>query len=116
MGKLSRTKGATFEREIARAFTEALGVEFKRTAPMQARQGSTEPDVDSDRCKVWWIECKRGKRVNVRAGLRQAAEDAHAGRVPLLVYREDGCKACVCLAPEDYLEMLEQWWIDRGPR
>lgn len=67
MGKLSRDKGARWEREVARLF------KGKRTAPMQAGHAEAYPDVVSER---FCIECKCGKSWNEQAALDQAVAAA----------------------------------------
>ena len=101
MGALSRRKGAGFEREAA---TELRRVwpEAKRGLG-QSRAASEVPDVEGT---PFWPECKRGKRVNIRAAIAQALEASKAdGRPVLVVSREDGREALATLRLSDFLDM-----------
>lgn len=85
MGKLSRDKGARWEREVARLFG---GI---RAAPMQAGHSGSYPDVVSDR---FAIECKCGKRGSFDdvAALAQA-------EAATLATGPDGNAPFCCLTP-----------------
>lgn len=67
-----RRKGHNFERYVARRLRE-VWPEAKRG--LTQSRGATTPDVDGT---PWWIECKTGKRVNVRKAFEQARRDSHA--------------------------------------
>ena len=69
MGRLSRTKGASFEREVAAAF-RAAGFTDARRGLSQTRDGSEVPDVEG--VPELWIECKHRIHCNVQAALKQA--------------------------------------------
>jgi len=109
MGALSRRKGAAWERELVHRFREAMpGAEIRRG--LQPRSGAEVPDVD---CPVFWPEAKRGAKPNVRAALRQAAEAAPKGRVPIAVIRDDRAEPFVALGLDDFLELVREWWEGR---
>lgn len=109
MGALSRRKGASFERELVQRFREVMpGAEVRRG--LQCRSGTEAPDVD---CPVFWPEAKRGRQPNVRRALRQAAEAAPPGRVPIAVIRDDRAEPFVALSLEDFLELVGEWWARR---
>lgn len=104
-GSRSRRKGANFEREVARMVGEAMpGADVRRGLQSQ---GEVVPDVNAPGL---WIECKRGKKPNVRGALRQALSNATAGRLPLAVVRDDRADAFVTLTLTDFLELLGEWW------
>ena len=110
MGALSRRKGIRFEREIVRRFREVMpGAEVRRG--LQARSGDEVADVD---CPVFWPELKRGKKPNIRAALRQAADAAPKGRLPIAVVRDDRADATVTLLLDDFLELVSEWWEGRS--
>ncbi|MEO1151861.1 MAG: hypothetical protein AAFW83_12875 [Pseudomonadota bacterium] len=58
MGKLSRDKGAAFEREVVNAF-HAAGIHAERRAPLQANGAMCEGDIVAR--GIGMIECKRRK-------------------------------------------------------
>jgi hypothetical protein len=84
-GKMSRNKGAAFERWVANQL-KAAGLPAKRGLG-QARSASEVPDVD---LPGWWIEAKRHKKCDREAAWRQAVEAAQAsGRTPVAICKDD---------------------------
>lgn len=88
MGAMSRTKGASGERELARILSEELGVDVTRNL-LQVRQGGH----DLDGVPGWCLEVKRRAKVTEafkRLWWIQANEQAQRtqGR-PALLYRAD---------------------------
>ena len=74
---------------------------------LQYREGSDSPDVI---CPGFWIECKRGKRTNPRAALRQAIVDAKGKPVwPIAICRDDGEEGTVTLRLHNFVELLTEW-------
>ena len=109
-GATSRRKGARFERAMVHRFREAMpGAEVKRG--LQCR-GEEVADVE---CPVFWVEAKRGKKPNIRAALRQAAQAAPKGRTPITVVRDDRAEAMVTLLLDDFLALVSAWW-ERGQK
>ena len=86
MSKLSRTKGATYERELAKRWRESKLWPEARRGIGQARAGGEVCDVEGG---PFWVEAKRRKRHDIRGALVQA-EQATDGRVPVVVARYDG--------------------------
>lgn len=111
MGKRSRTKGRRFEQNTARAL-RPLYPNAKRGLA-QTRFGAGEaPDVDG--CPPWWIECKHGKKPNLRAALSQAMTAmAEAGREqdqwPIAVCKDDRKEPIVVMRWADFLELVTEW-------
>ena len=70
----------------------------------QTRAGSEAPDVD---LTPFWIECKRGKKVNLRAALRQATE-ATDGRPCLVIGRDDREEAWAFMRAVDMIDILSR--------
>lgn len=103
-GKSSRRKGHDYEREIARDMRSLFGNQVKRG--LQSRNGTFEPVPDVD-VPIFWIECKRGKRTNIKAALRQAQRDTD-GRTPVAVCRDDRDRAIVAMDYTDWLQMVER--------
>lgn len=110
VGKLSRAKGKTFEQEVARALRGIYGEGVKRG--WQARDGDDAPDVDGT---PFWVEAKRGRRVNYQAALVQVMEaresatkkkDPRAVLPPLVVGRDDNGEALALLRFEDLVKLL----------
>lgn len=107
IGRRSRTKGASYERELVHVFRSVMpGADIKRG--LQSRSGSDVADVE---CPIFWIEAKRGKKPNPRAALAQAI-DASQGthKIPLAIIRDDHCDAFCVLTLDDMLEFIETFW------
>jgi len=92
MGKLSRNKGAGFEREIVRLLNQ-YDLNAKRTAPMQAGHSSCFPDVESD---LGLVECKR--RARGFSTLYQALESADC-----VIFRDDRKEPLIAFELSDFL-------------
>lgn len=98
-GKASRTKGHSFEREMARVFRD-LYPDARRG--LQYREGTDAPDVEGT---PFHVECKRGKRCNIRAAYRQA-RDATDGRPVVVVTKEDRQETMVTVNLQLFMELL----------
>jgi hypothetical protein len=84
-GRMSRNKGAAFERWVANELKKA-GLPAKRGLG-QARSASEVPDVD---LPGWWVECKRHRRCDREAAWRQAVEaSVGSGRTPVAICKDD---------------------------
>ena len=100
MGKSQRAKGATYEREVMAKFSEALGAVFKRNIG-QARDGGNDGDVGP-----LVLEMKRRKSLKTFMDwYRQAQAATTAGRIPVVVMREDAGASMVMLSLEDFLRL-----------
>ncbi len=107
MGTLSRRKGHDFEREIARELRDIFP---KARRGLQYQDGQQCADVEGT---VFHIECKRGRKPNPRAALRQAMDDVNTGRIPVAVVKDDQRDPFVVLAWDDFKNLLSEWY-DRG--
>lgn len=83
MSRSQRTKGASFEREMARLLAGVYP--GARRGIGQARDSREVPDVDNT---PFWVECKVGQRPNVYAAFRQA-EEARDDRPTLVIARKN---------------------------
>lgn len=94
MGKLSRRKGASFERQVAKV----LGGFRAGTLQSGTRKLS---DVEGTE---YWVETKHQKRVNIQAAIEQAREardKAGDGRLLLVVSKDNrGLILCTMLLDE----------------
>ena len=106
-GRKSRIKGAVWERKLVRLFREAMPeADVKRG--LQYRSGDETCDVD---VSPFWIEAKAHNRTNIKAALRQAMETAPQGRLPIAVCKDDYKQPIAAMLLDDFLELIEQWWI-----
>jgi hypothetical protein len=108
VGKRSRTKGASWERELA-AYLRQHGLDARRGIG-QARSASEVSDVELD---GWWVEAKRHRRTNPKAALAQACADTEAhdeGLTPVAVCRDDGTsihEATVTMRLVDWVALVK---------
>ena len=112
---MSRTKGHNFERVVASDLKQIFP-EAKRGLAQARGNGRECPDVDGT---PFHVECKRGKRVSIRAALAQARA-ATDGRPLLIVVREDidpkerartaqdgpDARAVACMPWHSFVELL----------
>jgi hypothetical protein len=108
LGRRSRTKGATFEREISKALAEIMPDE-KIQRGIQSRFGGREyADVE---CPFFHVECKRGKKTNIKAAMRQAIDDlGDKPKMPVAITRDDRESALVTMLLDDWLELVAEWY------
>ena len=86
MGKLSRDKGASGEREFRRLFSELVGVQVERNL-CQTRDGGKHGDIEP--LGNWSIEIKRAAKAEIAKWWLQAGEQAGRDKIPALAYRVD---------------------------
>ena len=106
MGKQSRDKGARFEREIANRLKEVFGPRTTRSSG-QCFSGDTRADVD---CPTIWVECKVGKRPNIKAALEQAEaaeEIAKTGKEPVAICKWDRDTPIASMRIDYFIELLK---------
>ena len=85
MGRFSRNKGKTGERELAHELSRVFGVTARRGVQFQGTPDS--PDVVVDIPDLH-IECKRTERFRLYEALEQAIEDA-AEKLPIVLHRQN---------------------------
>ena len=83
-GKLSRNKGAAFEREIAQILREHGWSTAERTSNGRVQYGKGDFSGGPQGCH---IEAKRAERLNVAAAFDQVVRDADPQDIPILVHR-----------------------------
>ena len=108
-GKSARRKGHQWERDVARMFTEAMGVKCRRG--MQYRSGGDSPDVEAP---IFWIECKAGARPPIRGALDQAVMHATPTDIPIAVIKEDRRPPFVVCRLDDFLTLAADAMAARG--
>jgi Holliday junction resolvase len=105
-GRHSRNKGLAFERDCVKLFKQAMpGEDIKRG--LQSRGGGAEvPDVDMP---VFHIECKVGKKPNIRAAYEQASRDTQ-GKIPVAIVKDDRKEPLVVMGLTNYMNLIAEWW------
>tara|TARA_R110000824_G_scaffold130947_2_gene292840 strand:- start:62 stop:409 length:348 start_codon:yes stop_codon:yes gene_type:complete len=106
MSKLSRDKGARFERLVANLLKPVFGEKTTRSSG-QCFSGDTRADVD---CPRIWVECKVGKRPNIKAALEQA-EEAKASngsdKICVAVCKWDREEPTATLRLDDFIGIIQ---------
>lgn len=105
MGAKSRRKGATGEREAAQAWRD-VGIDAKRSAPMQAGDPRAMPDVVLPDLPWLWLEVKRQKKCNMHAAIKQATEACPDGKMPMAFCRSDHEDWVVTMHFKDFAKIL----------
>ncbi len=109
MGKLSREKGKSGEREVVKLL-EDHGFEARRG--QQFRGGSDSPDVIHNMVNMGpsgfslFLEVKRRERVNLYEALAQADEDKSWAETSIVLHRKDRKHWLVTLDANDFLDMM----------
>lgn len=101
MAKISRTRGATYEREVATAIADVLGVKLKRN--LQQYQEKGLGDLVLGR---FIIECKRRRKLAVYEFMEQAGAACKPWDVPIVIMRGDGKKSLAMMYLDDFLPIL----------
>ncbi len=101
MSKLSRTKGATYEREVSNEIFDVLGVKLKRN--LKQYQQSEEGDLIMGN---YLIECKRRAKIGVHEFMDQADRACKPGQTPIVIMRADGKKSLAMMHLPDLLKLL----------
>jgi hypothetical protein len=125
-GKSSRTKGASYERDVAKKFmkrfpqldlvrTPSSGG-FKKSANNKTLRGDTS-NVNEDYEFMLHIEAKNQAKIQIEKWIKQAEEDCPEGKIPAVVFHkqqkiEDGkrtekARDYICLPFEDFLEIVD---------
>jgi hypothetical protein len=114
MSKLARDRGASFEREVCHLINARLGLKIGRKLG-QARDSGNDFDFGP-----FVGEAKRRRNLGtVYSWLRQANESVlllpvadRAGKVPVVIGREDNGTPIAILSLADFLDVVAQLPID----
>lgn len=116
-GLKSRNKGKRGERKTAQELAAVFG-DAKRGLS-QSRSGSEVPDVVLPEGVPLWVECKSGKRINIKAALGQASlaamtrsiDDGHLDCQwkPLAICRQDREAPTATMWWSDLAEIMREW-------
>jgi len=117
-GKNSKAKGATYERNIAKKFQTAYGIELARTPQSGgfAKKSEKAEDfrgdilpVDKDLDLKLHVECKDQKTWCLPQWLNQAESDAPKGKVPVVIFHKyNTSKDYVTLSLEDFFSLVSR--------
>ena len=115
-GRTSKSKGANFERSIAKKFKNAYGENFIRTpqsggfakqySKADQYRGDIVPADNNVTCKLH-IECKTQKSWSLPAWLRQAEIDAPEGACPCVIaHLRNTTKDYIMLDLDDFVKIV----------
>jgi len=106
-GRSARIKGATFERELAKYFTDKTPLEAKRGIGQTRCGGAEVSDVDIPYVHV---EAKRQKRCRIKAAMEQAIADANVnGKLPVAVTRDDRADILCTMRLDDWIHLFNAY-------
>lgn len=104
MGKLSRTKGHSFERKIAQLL-RPIFPNCRRHLEYHSRDANGVDLVETDEFK---IQCKKLKRYASINTIKEIQCDQFLGDVPVLVTAEDGGEIMAVLPFHDLVKLIAQ--------
>lgn len=99
MGKMSRNKGKTGEREIASILRE-YGYDARRG--VQYHGGADSPDVVG--LPGIHIEVKRTERLSLYDAMAQAKHDC-GSNIPVVMHRKNNCEWVAIMRLSDFMEI-----------
>lgn len=104
MSKLSRTKGHSFERSIAKLIRH-LYPESRRHLEYQDAEAN---GVDLVNTGYYRIQCKRGRRYASLSAIEEVTADELLGEVPILITQGDHKRILVAMPFEEFLRLIEK--------
>ena len=104
MGKMSRNKGARFEREIAHLLTDNG---WPATRGCQYSGGADSPDVKATTFP-FHLECKRVERLELYSAMTQAIGDAQGQKMPAVVSKRNHADILFTCKFKDLLAWLAE--------
>lgn len=102
-GRLSRNKGAKFEREVAIAFRKIFP-EARRHLEFQVEEAAAGCDLVNT--GPFKIQCKRFKGYAPLTAIDEVVCDEVFGDIPVLVTRGDDRRALAALPLDDFLALV----------
>lgn len=114
MGKLSRDKGARFERFVASIFKD-WGYDAHRTAQYR---GNTGQAADIEGVPLVHIECKHQQAMRLYEWFDQAVRDARAAGKhdkPVVIHKANNKPILVTMGLPDWLEMYREYEAGQIP-
>lgn len=110
MGKMSKDKGARFERLIASKLRE-YGYEARRTAQYCGNTGEAADVIGLPHIHV---ECKAVERLNIYDAINQAKRDsAGSENLPVVFHKKNNCEILVTMRFEDFMQIYREFEAGR---
>jgi hypothetical protein len=106
-GRSARVKGATFERDLAKYFTDNTKLEAKRGLGQTRFGGAEVSDVD---IPYLHVEAKRQKRCRIKAAMQQAIDDANVnGKIPVAITKDDRADILCTMRLDDWIKLFNAY-------
>lgn len=106
-GRSARVKGATFERDLAKYFTDKTKLEAKRGLGQTRFGGAEVSDVDIPH---FHIEAKRQKRCRIKAAMQQAVDDSNVnGKIPVAITKDDRADILCTMRLDDWIKLFNAY-------
>lgn len=106
MGKMSRDKGARFERQIASYFREYGYENAHRTAQFCGKTGQA---ADVEGIPGIHIECKHCERMTLYDWIDQAVRDTKDDSKPVVIHKANNKPILVTMRLDDWFELYREW-------
>jgi len=95
-GRMSKRKGATYERTIKQMILDTLGIQLERTPQSggfaKHREGldSVRGDLNTftDEKFLFHVECKNQAKWSLKAWFKQANDECPKGKIPIVVFHQ----------------------------
>lgn len=109
IGRSSKAKGKTGEREVVHLFADNGFPDAHRSA--QCRGNSKDGEADVAGVPGIHIEVKRVERLNLEQAMQQAIRDSELQKdgKPTVIHRKNGGEWLVTMRFEDWMEMFKSW-------
>ena len=101
MSKLAKDRGASYEREVCKALSDALGSKVTRVLG-QARDGGSDIDLGA-----FMIECKRRRKIAIYEWMEQAKVSSKGEKMPVVICRGDGKESLVIFRLDDAIKLMQ---------
>lgn len=108
MAKLSRDKGARFERTLAKLFRE-YGYDARRTAQYCGNTGDASDVVG---LPYLHVEAKHQEAMRLYEWMAQAIRDAEAngkGHIPAVFHKKNNADILVTMRLDDFMQLYREW-------
>lgn len=107
MGKMSKDKGARYEREIAYMLRECGYTDSRRTAQYCGNTGDASDVIG---LRGIHIEAKHQEQFRIYDWMKQAVHDSEkTGNKPAVFFRKNNKETLVCMRFPDWLDLYQAW-------
>lgn len=101
-GKMSRTKGHSFEREVA----IALRLVFPKARRQLEYHENDCKGIDIADTGPYKIQCKRGRKYASLSAIKEVQADEMFGEIPILITKGDNERILVAMPFKEFLSLI----------